>query len=154
MNNDRIFIYGGFWRRFFAFFIDIVVVVIILEILLRILGYPTESEANITFRQNGLQNFAILTAYFVLMEISSLQGTIGKMVFGLKVTNENGKRISFLKSLIRNVSKLISSLILNIGFLMIAFTKRKQGLHDIIAKCLVVKRTPNNTIQRTLNSAR
>jgi len=58
---------------------------------------------------------------------------------GLKVTDENGERIGFGKANVRYWSKFLSFLILYVGFVMVAFTEKKQGLHDKIAGTLVVK---------------
>jgi uncharacterized RDD family membrane protein YckC len=60
------------------------------------------------------------------------------MVLGIVVTDTDGKRVSFGRALGRNLGKIISSIILLIGYFMIAFTEKKQGLHDIMANCLVV----------------
>ena len=73
------------------------------------------------------------------MESSEYQATLGKMLLGLKVTDLKGRRISFLRATGRHFGKILSGLILGIGFFMIAFTKKKQGLHDIITECLVLK---------------
>ena len=56
------------------------------------------------------------------------------------VTDEAGNRISFGKATGRHFGKILSALILYIGYIMIAFTGKKQGLHDILAGTLVVKR--------------
>jgi len=72
------------------------------------------------------------------MESSSRQATLGKMALGIVVTDMDGKRISFGRAVGRNLGKIISQIILLIGYFMIAFTQKKQGLHDIIANCLVV----------------
>jgi uncharacterized RDD family membrane protein YckC len=82
--------------------------------------------------------FALQTVYFALMESSSRQATLGKMALGIVVTDMDGKRISFGRAVGRNLGKIISSIILLIGYFMIAFTQKKQGLHDIVTKCLVV----------------
>ncbi len=60
------------------------------------------------------------------------------MVLGIVVTGADGQRISLGRALGRNLGKIISSLILLIGYFMVAFTEKKQGLHDIMANCLVV----------------
>lgn len=77
--------------------------------------------------------------YFALMECSSKQATIGKLVIKLKVTNLEGERISFIRATGRYFGKIISQLPLYFGFFMAGFTKRKQALHDIMADCLVVR---------------
>jgi uncharacterized RDD family membrane protein YckC len=73
------------------------------------------------------------------MESSSRQATVGKIALGIEVTDLEGNRLSFGRALGRNLAKIISALILYIGFIMAAFTKRKQALHDMIASALVVK---------------
>ncbi len=60
------------------------------------------------------------------------------MALGIKVTDYDGQRISFLRATGRFFGKYLSAILLMIGFLMIAFTARKQGLHDILARTLVV----------------
>ena len=72
------------------------------------------------------------------MESSSKQATLGKMVLGIVVTDAGGNRISFGRALGRNLAKIISDIILFIGHFMVAFTEKKQGLHDLIAGTLVV----------------
>jgi uncharacterized RDD family membrane protein YckC len=59
------------------------------------------------------------------------------MALGLVVTDLDGQRISFGKASGRHFGKIISSLILCIGFIMAGFTERKQALHDIMAGTLV-----------------
>ena len=61
------------------------------------------------------------------------------MALSIRVTDTAGQRISFLRALGRNLAKIISGAILLIGYIMAAFTERKQALHDIIAQCLVVR---------------
>ena len=75
--------------------------------------------------------------YYAVMESSAIQATLGKMALGIKVVDLEGNRISFAKATGRYFGKAISFLILFIGFIMVAFTKKKQGLHDIMASCLV-----------------
>ena len=76
--------------------------------------------------------------YEAVMESSSRQATLGKMAMGLKVTDEQGRRISFARATGRYFSKIISSFFL-IGYIMVGFTARKQGLHDMIAGTLVTR---------------
>jgi len=76
--------------------------------------------------------------YFAGMESSHWQATLGKKAFSLRVTDLQGRRISFLRATGRHLAKLLSFLTLFLGFLMIPFTKRKQALHDMIARCVVV----------------
>jgi uncharacterized RDD family membrane protein YckC len=63
------------------------------------------------------------------------------MALGIIVTDLEGRRIGFGRATGRYFAKILSALILGIGFLMVAFTQRKQGLHDMIAGTLVVRGT-------------
>ena len=76
--------------------------------------------------------------YFALCESSAWQATVGKWVLGIRVTDLHGNRISIARALGRYPAKLLSYLILCIGFMMVAWTQRKQGLHDMIAGTLVL----------------
>lgn len=76
--------------------------------------------------------------YFAYMESAS-GATIGKQAFGLKVTDLEGNNITFIRATGRYFGKFVSRLILDIGYVMVAFTEKKQGLHDMMAGCLVVK---------------
>jgi uncharacterized RDD family membrane protein YckC len=78
--------------------------------------------------------------YSTLLESSSWQGTVGKRLVGIKVTDLAGGRIGFGKAGLRTICKLLSGIILFIGFLMASSTRRKQALHDMITGCLVILR--------------
>lgn len=84
--------------------------------------------------------YAISIFYYAIMESSKTQGSVGKMALGIKVTDLDGNRITFGKAFLRAIGKLISSSIMLIGYIMAAFTEKKQGLHDMIANTLVVKK--------------
>lgn len=77
--------------------------------------------------------------YEAAMESSSRQATLGKMALGLRVSDEQGRRISFLRATARYFSKILSGMILFIGYIMAGFTARKQALHDMIAGTLVTR---------------
>jgi len=76
--------------------------------------------------------------YWAVMESSSKQATLGKMALGIIVTDYEGKGISFGRATGRQFARIISALILLIGYIMAGFTEKKQALHDMIAECLVV----------------
>ena len=78
--------------------------------------------------------------YCALMESSKFQGTVGKLVLGLIVTDDQYRPISFGRATWRYLGHLLSTIILGIGFIMAAFTTRKQCLHDIMAGTLVIKK--------------
>jgi uncharacterized RDD family membrane protein YckC len=89
----------------------------------------------------GLNGVSILATwlYFALCESSTWQATVGKKMLGLRVTDLGGNRITFAKATGRHFGKILSGLILGIGFIMIAFTEQKQELHDSMAGTLVLK---------------
>jgi uncharacterized RDD family membrane protein YckC len=132
--------YGGFWIRLVAYIIDAILLTLVVGGLGAILGFnlmETDLE-----RQEPLFNllsFVIGWLYFALMESSERGATVGKMALGLRVVTSNGQRLSFMNATGRYFAKIISAIILGIGFLMIAFTDKKRGLHDMIASTLVIK---------------
>ena len=78
--------------------------------------------------------------YFALQESSVYQATLGKRALNIYVTDLYGRRLTFGQATGRHFSKIISGLILCIGYIMVAFTQRKQGLHDMIAGTLVMRK--------------
>lgn len=135
--------YAGFWLRFAAYILDNALVYIGTGLSLFVLGLMFAPPA-VGWR--GLWTHGMILAplvpwlYWAVMESSPYQATFGKMLLGLKVTDERGRKISFARATIRYWSKMLSALLIMAGFLMIGFTPRKEGLHDIIAGTLVVKR--------------
>ena len=145
--------FAGFWRRFLACIIDGIVVLPlgllaglaamvaaagVLSPLLLSMGEAQRAE--VANQALGLGFLAFAWPYFALLESSRKQATLGKMVMRIKVTTVNGGRVSFWRASGRLFAKLLSVAVLYIGFIMVAFTKRKQGLHDLIAGCLVVNK--------------
>jgi len=122
--------YAGFWKRFAALLIDSIVVSAASGIL-----------TAVTFGMAWFSIFLLPWVYEAIMLSSEKQATLGKMVLGIAVTDLNGGRINFARATGRHFAKWISALILGIGFLMAAFTERKQALHDMIADTLVVNRS-------------
>ena len=104
-----------------------------------LINYLNDSTLLVAF-MIAIFSFIVKWLYFICFESSHLQGTLGKMMFSLEVTNISNMRLTFNQANARFWSKSISSLILLIGFIMAGFTEKKQGLHDRIAKTLVVKK--------------
>jgi uncharacterized RDD family membrane protein YckC len=71
---------------------------------------------------------------------SEWQATVGKRAMSIAVTGMDGGRISFARATGRHFAKWISACLLGVGFIMAAFTAKKQALHDLIAETLVVNR--------------
>jgi uncharacterized RDD family membrane protein YckC len=126
--------YAGFWRRFAAYAIDYVIVLLgtaVLGAVATIAGLGDDSAR---------LSLAALVGYFLycaLLERSAWQATVGKRALGLKVTNAAGERIGFPRAAARFVAKLLSVLTLCLGFLLILVTQRRQALHDLIAGTVV-----------------
>jgi uncharacterized RDD family membrane protein YckC len=142
--------YGGFWIRVVATIVDAILVRVVLSPFglvfggLGLAGMGMHRPANVGFWLFGGGVMAMLGVganwlYEAFMESSSYQATLGKMIFGMKVTDLYGNRISFGRATGRHFAKYISGFVLGIGFIMVGFTERKQGLHDIIAGTLVRK---------------
>lgn len=151
--------YAGFWLRFVAAIIDGLLLGAVIYPVITILGIGAVSssvesmesmdEAQAMSAMGGMMAMGFATQavywvalilYYSLMESSSKQASVGKMVLGLRVTDVNGNKLDFVKALVRNASKIVSSLILCIGYIMAGFTEKKQALHDMIASTLVVKK--------------
>jgi uncharacterized RDD family membrane protein YckC len=79
-------------------------------------------------------------AYFGVMESSESQATFGKMAMGIKVGDSQGNRISFGNAIGRYFGKILSSLLLLIGYLMVLWDGKRQALHDKLADTYVYRK--------------
>jgi len=138
-------VYASFGKRIIALLID----GLVLSVLTGILGpfFGINSAENMQAMQAGdfsamggfmASSNIVNILYFALMESSSKQATLGKMAMNMVVTTKDGKRLSIPRALLRYLGKLVSAFILCIGFIMAAFTSKKQGLHDLIASTVVI----------------
>ncbi len=131
--------YAGFWIRFLAYFIDLILVSIAnLMVSAAVVGIDTMSDPTKGSTLQTAISIILPLLYFSLMQSSNKQATLGKMAVGVKVVNENGGVISFPQAIGRYLSKILSTIILFIGFIMVGFDSRKQALHDKIAKTFTV----------------
>jgi len=153
--------YAGFWMRFLALLIDNVVmgfafvlILIPLVFLTGLQGFIGEFHPNEDLNDAGIFMlvslvFLVATAillltwlYHALMESSEWQATFGKKALGLVVTDMAGQRLSFGRSTGRHFGKIVTNLIpAFIGYIMAGFTEKKQALHDMLAGCLVLRRS-------------
>ncbi len=150
-------IYAGFWIRLLAHLIDHVILGAVAAPLFFVMALPTilrvAHEAERDQEPSPEMIMAILSSVFLYVAIafagqwlyealltsSSWQGTIGKRVLRLKVVDETGNRIGFGRATGRFFAKILSSMFFCIGFIMIAFTDKKRGLHDMLAGTVVMK---------------
>jgi uncharacterized RDD family membrane protein YckC len=105
---------------------------------------PVSPEELIPLLRGLFHIFLIRTVlnwlYYALLESSAWQATLGKKALGLEVTDLQGMRIGFGRATGRFFAKIISGIILFMGFIMAGFTEKKQALHDMIAGTLVIRK--------------
>lgn len=133
-------LYAGFWVRLGAYLLD---VLIMFGIALCVNVSIGISAPELDYgKAEGLFNlvaFFVFWLYHAIQESGPHQATFGKRVLGLRVGDEQGQRLSFPRATGRFLGKIMSSLVFGAGFLMIAFSDRKQGMHDKIASTLVLR---------------
>ncbi|MHA6206302.1 RDD family protein [Dyella soli] len=159
--------YAGFWKRVAAYVLDAIVLWIPNMLISGMFGANKAAESYLqaklaagTDPQLAIEAFnnyfhalgpallaqTVLTwLYFALCESSPWQATLGKRALGIRVTGMDGQRINFMRATGRYFGKLLSAFILCIGFLMVAWTQRKQGLHDLLAQTLVLNGRPGES---------
>ncbi|MBB6240970.1 RDD family protein [Rhodanobacter sp. MP1X3] len=152
--------YAGFWKRVAAYILDAIILYIPSLLIQKIMGgdaaeaamkqaqlsAPDDPHLMLTafsqYYDTMLPAVLIITVmtwlYFAFCESSAWQATIGKLALGIRVTDMHGARISLPRALGRYPAKYLSAFILLIGFLMVAWTQRKQGLHDMVVSTLVL----------------
>jgi len=147
--------YAGFWLRVWAGMFDIcleavgaLILTIGLDFALNRFGRffglsPFDSKVAV-----GMAFIMILAVgswlYCAFAESSSWRATLGKRLLGLQVITADGGRVSFGQATVRHMMKFLSLFILTFGFLMSAWTKRRQALHDMPCDCLVVRVPPES----------
>ena len=143
-------VYAGFWRRTAALCIDSLLVGIVFYAIFLggLLAMGGSSLAGLESGDTPAGLFVaayliypvISALYYIGMESSATQATLGKMAVGIKVTDTEGHRMSRGRAFGRWVSHLICYVTLYIGYIMAGFTERKRGLHDMVTSTLVVDR--------------
>lgn len=122
--------YSGFFRRFIASIIDILVIILLFVFFQLITQALDETFFYTLF-------FLTMWVYFAFQESSTRKGTVGKQAMNLIVTDLYGNRISFMQATKRFIMKILAAIPLFTGFLPIFFTLKKQAFHDIVAKTVV-----------------
>ena len=138
--------YAGFWIRWVALIIDALVVGVggffvgvFLGILLMVAGVNLSSSKVI----GNILGVLLSWLYFCLMTYYK-GATLGKMMVGIRVQSADGQKLSVGQVILREtVGKIISGIIIYVGFIMAAFTDRKRALHDMMAKTVVVYKDPS-----------
>ncbi len=117
--------YAGFWTRLAAGFIDGLIVGVIPSMVFK------DSSVNIL-------SFLVGLGYSVWM-LATYGQTVGMIVLKIKITKENGSKITYQDALLRYFASMLSAVALFIGYLWILWDPKKQTWHDHIAKTVVVK---------------
>lgn len=161
---------AGFWRRLAAWLIDGAIVLAGFFLVGVYLWPDLVLTATLTSEVDGARLETVryaptplgavvlgiaVWAYAALQECGPRQATLGKRALGLRVTGRDGGRVSLLVASVRSWPRWLPGLLGTIGILdavaacaalaacvAVAFTPRKQGLHDMMARCLVVRRPP------------
>lgn len=133
--------YARFWTRLAAFFVDALAMSLVLALLIPVLGLPLAPELDDFESRMKVQGISAFIGwlYYAGFESSPKQATLGKQMFGIFVTDTEGYRLSFARASGRYFGKMLSGLILLIGYIMAAFTRRRQALHDMLASTLVLQ---------------
>jgi uncharacterized RDD family membrane protein YckC len=159
------FDYAGFWQRFGAWVIDLIILTIPSMLAMYFLGGMEAYKHFLEQVQAGgasgdmsaaLRDYAAATEssqvaslvitflYYAFFEASKWQATPGKLALRLRVTDIHGQRLTLARAAARNIVRLaglIFGLIPIICYLAVAWTQRKQGLHDLMASTLVLNGT-------------
>ncbi|MEX1212635.1 MAG: RDD family protein [Balneolaceae bacterium] len=135
--------FAGFWKRFAAHFIDQVLLSLIILFVAGVLGLA--AGATVGTPEWGLygmpSGFITSWIYYAVFESSVKQATPGKLALSLKVIDLDHNRISFGRATGRYFGKILSAILLLIGYLMQPFTAKKQTMHDLMAGTLIVDET-------------
>lgn len=120
-------VYAGFWRRFGAILID------------GLIGWFFGIILGILVQSPVAASIVFSILYYPLFDSSGLQATPGKALLDMRITDLQGQRITLKAAILRYLMKIVSGLIMCIGYLIMPFTEKKQTLHDIVAGTLVLR---------------
>ncbi|MGB1206647.1 MAG: RDD family protein [Chitinophagales bacterium] len=148
--------YAQIWQRLAAYFIDVFClglfpVVLLLPTLMPVIDYETVSmKQAITKIVWGLANpyivlFFVHWLYFSILESSKYNATLGKLLVGIKITDQKQQTISFRQANLRYFYKIISHLTFGFGFTWVFFNEKRLTLHDKWAKTIVVQSSRKKT---------
>ena len=128
--------YGGFWIRFLALLADSAIVVVLSTALL--VG-ATMALAPDDMTVAVIAVWVLGFLYWPILHASRLRATFGKAILGLHVTRFDGRRVSILRALWREIAKIFSGAVFMLGYVIAAVTPRKQALHDLMAATYVAR---------------
>lgn len=124
--------YVGFWRRFAAMVYDSILVMLMMFVITFVLFFLGLNDLA------SLVGLILGVGYVVGFWVYRDGQTPGKMLLKAKVVPEEGKNITWVTAIIRYLGYILSGIIIYLGFIWVAFDKKKQGWHDKIARTYVV----------------
>lgn len=144
---------AGFWIRFWAYTADILILssigMLLIKPMFRLFSWELHNP--VWYAPFSLITAFLFYAYFILMTKFWSQ-TVGKMIFGIRVVSKNGAKLTWGTVIFREwIGRLISIIPLNLPYLAVAFTPKKQAIHDFIADTLVVHETIYDKNERHVN---
>lgn len=123
--------YAGFWIRFLAAFLDNIILLPALVIIYALL---------LTVAKGVFSGLALLLEPAIMIYmVGKYGGGPGKLLLGLRIIDVNNKKVGYSQAALRYLGEIINGFTLHIGYLLIIWDKRKQGLHDKIANTAVVE---------------
>jgi uncharacterized RDD family membrane protein YckC len=133
--------FASFDQRLLASVIDLFFMILIyIAVMLICFVFVTEKmERVMLFAAFSPSIILLKFIYSTVAEASRSQGTIGKKLLNIKVTDLMGNRVSISRSFLRNLSKILSIIPLFFGYLYSFLNKKQQCWHDIAANTLVIK---------------
>ena len=149
--NTSVQEFVGFWKRFLAYWVDGLVIGIITFPISSIFNSFTSVTYNsasqpattTTFHSGSpigaLIAFLLGAGYFIFFWVNQNGQTLGMRLLAVRVVKEDGSPIDLSTAILRYIGYLISTVVIFLGFIWIAFDGKKQGWHDKIARTVVVK---------------
>lgn len=136
--------YAGFWLRFWAYLIDLLVIFSLSGIILsplKLIGNLMSLSLVGDWTVKVILAGAIYYLYFIILTYFIGQ-TVGKLIMNVKVVNETLTKPSLTDVVFREFVVRFSYntlAIMKLAYLVVAFSPTKQGLHDLVANTVVIK---------------
>ena len=129
--------YAGFWMRLLAYVVDLILVYILSFVVGLVLGViflaaGTDNNSMAMQAVTFVVALGVGLFYYIYFPSGAWQATPGKRICGIHIIREDGRRVTAALALGRYLAYIISAIPLGIGFIMVAFTDQKKGLHDMI----------------------
>jgi uncharacterized RDD family membrane protein YckC len=148
--EEPVFRYAPFWSRFVAWVLDLAIITVAtVPVAIGLIWIMEALHGDLRMKLGHARYLAGLGAVFswviggwlynAQMLSSPRQATYGKRCFSLRVIGSRGRKIGFAQASARHFAKFLSAFIGFVGFIMAAFSRRRQALHDMVADTVVVQ---------------